>query len=1358
MESLTTNDEQTLSGAIVNEDGTANYPVEEEGGGDLVVTSRREFFQEADEVRILLRRVTEPSLDTRACREACGKVGAVWAQYQEQPGLLDPFMEEMVSPLMAAISSAVHQEPKSAISMLPNLHLLSSLLYILTTVRGYKTVSRFFSHEAADLEPCLEAAEAEVEAASQKTDSWSTLYCLTLWLGMILLTPFDLESIDSGGAKGLSTRIFELGLAGLRSTSRTRDASAWMLAKYFTRPDVTVAGSLQSFLQWTREAWAPAAAEGAPAGAVSLSFVRCGAMQAWNQTLKSAPRSVLKPVWLPLVDLALQGPGKQGDADFKASSALRKLRVHVACRTALTALPPRLAPWRYDRGARSLLVNFSQATGGGSAAQMFTSDSAIGQGSSFGPPARAKASAGAEVGEEEEGDGEVPEQVEQVVELLLSSLSDSDTVVRWAAAKGVGRITNRLMRDFADQVLESLLDRCFSFRETDKAWHGGCLALAELTRRGLLLPERLSTVVPLVCQALHFEQVSGNHAVGQHVRDAACYVCWAFARAYAPDVLEPFVAQIASSLIQVAVFDREINCRRAAAAAVQEHVGRQGTFPNGIDVVTYADYWTLSARRHAYLVVAPQLAALGGGTYRLDLINHLVDRKLAHQDVQIRILAGQALSKLAEGASGDVAAHLNGTVLPKLLSRALTTEAAAAAQGDAARAAGGGLTTGSVQSRHGAVLGVAALTAVLQESISAENQASIRNLVPSLEKLRAYRGRGGEVVRQAACSVLGKVAAASSWPFKEATSARYLQTIDECTRHTTDAIQVAAADALRVLAAARFTKELATKCLDNYLEGLRKPDETIAARRGFVLCLGMLPTKAFEGRGTEVLGVLSREIKNEGLPGGKDQDDPQTRVHAVLSLGRLCFELPASTEDMAIVLDALEAAMKDYATDRRGDVGSWVREVALEIVAALLEAQRAGLAAPRVPDRAASTRLVALLLQQAVEKIDRLRERAFALLRRLMLGCSSTRSQDANGVRRPTPARCVELAYRRVCHGESYRPESGELDGMDLPEVAGAVGASSSSVWPPEEPERLADALRSARGLDLEETEAEMENEAAIDPAAADKLKADRSAAIFEALVPLLGCPAYLPSIVLGLVVSMGGITEFTARGAKGATLQFVQDAAGANASRCEALCGELLRIFSRTSPRDADAEGRRLLAPLYATVGILLAQDCFPVALAPELLQRSLAASRTSKDISRLLASIRVFIGLLRWPGAERREAMGVLLQFLGYSFPIVRQATAQALYIRLLEEAGDFDLSGTGAVAVVPASAVLEVSELITVTPWSTDNEEVLVVALRQVYEKLGMDLPTAGRSFLAPKKPKVDTKPKEADYADLVRQAHY
>ncbi len=37
-------------------------------------------------------------------------------------------------------------------------------------------------------------------------------------------------------------------------------------------------------------------------------------------------------------------------------------------------------------------------------------------------------------------------------------------------------------------------------------------------------------------------------------------------------------------------------CRRAAAAAFQEAVGRLGSFPDGIALLTAADYFTLSSR------------------------------------------------------------------------------------------------------------------------------------------------------------------------------------------------------------------------------------------------------------------------------------------------------------------------------------------------------------------------------------------------------------------------------------------------------------------------------------------------------------------------------------------------------------------------------------------------------------------------------------------------------------------------------------------------------------------------------------------------------------------------------------------
>ncbi|EFX85430.1 hypothetical protein DAPPUDRAFT_99071 [Daphnia pulex] len=114
---------------------------------------------------------------------------------------------------------------------------------------------------------------------------------------------------------------------------------------------------------------------------------------------------------------------------------------------------------------------------------------------------------------------------------------------RWySAAKGIGRLTSRLSKNFADQVIESIME-LFSLRESDMAWHGGCLALAELARHGLLLPQRLSSVLPFMEQAMLYDELGGNFSVGSAVRDAAWYLCWALARSYDPSLLSLFVAQ-----------------------------------------------------------------------------------------------------------------------------------------------------------------------------------------------------------------------------------------------------------------------------------------------------------------------------------------------------------------------------------------------------------------------------------------------------------------------------------------------------------------------------------------------------------------------------------------------------------------------------------------------------------------------------------------------------------------------------------------------------------------------------------------------------------------------------------------------
>lgn len=93
---------------------------------------------------------------------------------------------------------------------------------------------------------------------------------------------------------------------------------------------------------------------------------------------------------------------------------------------------------------------------------------------------------------------------------------------------------------------------------------------------------------------------------------------------------ELYFIPYSSALVKVSIFDREVNVRRAAAAAFQENVGRQvsksgrrlriiliyiyhlwmiwhspffiqGIFPHGIDILTHADYFAVGNRSHCFL-------------------------------------------------------------------------------------------------------------------------------------------------------------------------------------------------------------------------------------------------------------------------------------------------------------------------------------------------------------------------------------------------------------------------------------------------------------------------------------------------------------------------------------------------------------------------------------------------------------------------------------------------------------------------------------------------------------------------------------------------------------------------------------
>jgi hypothetical protein len=161
---------------------------------------------------------------------------------------------------------------------------------------------------------------------------------------------------------------------------------------------------------------------------------------------------------------------------------LLKLLTKWLARMGCAYLPPQVAPWRYQRGRRSLLENLQNdkdASGTATINDIFEPSSELFC---------------------------VPDPVEDAMGHMIVSLQHKSTIVRWTAAKGVGRLTERLPSICADDVLDALLELC-RHEDKDNAWHGACLALAELARRGLLLPTRLGDVVPVIVRAIEVSRL-----------------------------------------------------------------------------------------------------------------------------------------------------------------------------------------------------------------------------------------------------------------------------------------------------------------------------------------------------------------------------------------------------------------------------------------------------------------------------------------------------------------------------------------------------------------------------------------------------------------------------------------------------------------------------------------------------------------------------------------------------------------------------------------------------------------------------------------------------------------------------------
>ena len=76
------------------------------------------------------------------------------------------------------------------------------------------------------------------------------------------------------------------------------------------------------------------------------------------------------------------------------------------------------------------------------------------------------------------------------------------------------------------------------------------------------------------------------------------------------------------------------------------------------------------------------------------------------------------------------------------------------------------------------------------------------------------------------------------------------------------------------------------------------------------------------------------------IPKGKESDDAETRKQAIKSLGQVVKSIGLTNIENQVIkeiFNTLYKSMNDYTLDRRGDVGSWVREESMRTLTLLVQ-------------------------------------------------------------------------------------------------------------------------------------------------------------------------------------------------------------------------------------------------------------------------------------------------------------------------------------------------------------------------------------------------------------------------------------
>jgi len=281
--------------------------------------------------------------------------------------------------------------------------------------------------------------------------------------------------------------------------------------------------------------------------------------------------------------------------------------------------------------------------------------------------------------------------------------------------------------------------------------------------------------------------------------------------------------------------------------------------------------------------------------------------------------------------------------------------------------------------------------------VSDEILLNIKSIIFEMEEKKLFKGKGGDIMRVSVNHFI-QCCSFAQIEFSIEDMVKFQKIIEENSRHSNVEIQKSTCSAFKQLCSTYYTnidelegdKKFVIERVKKLVER-SSLDPVIDTTRGYNMLMGSLSKPII----SKIQEKLLKTLIGNMIPQGKPNDDAESRQYAVRSIIDVFKTLTLEAVDPVIIQSAIEhmfKAIQDYAIDKRGDVGSWVREEAMRSLNILIfelfyncEKSVLQKVIPKNYQKDFLLKYIGTILQQLMEKIDRIRQVAGQILQSFLI-------------------------------------------------------------------------------------------------------------------------------------------------------------------------------------------------------------------------------------------------------------------------------------------------------------------------------------------------------------------------------------